>query len=151
LYESLNNLKKPLTLFLIGAFFLCFHAGLIIARLSLSVNGKIISSEKGNNSENPARYFTIYQIQEPITGKLNSYKAEGNDYSLPRDLMIGSIIEKRSRKLDYFVNQKRVDDFPWKIYFAFVFAEICLMAFAGYRQLQYIQDKKAVNQAARPD
>lgn len=143
--ESLSQLKKPLTLFLIGAFFLCFHMGEIVARLSLSVNGKIISVEKGHYPNTPARKFTIYQIQDQMTGKMSSYRAEGNDHSLSGDLKVGSIVEKRERTLTYFVDQKKVNDFPWQVYFAFVFLEACLIAFAGYRQIQLMKTRKTAN------
>jgi hypothetical protein len=136
LAEFLNQLKKPQTLLLIGIAILCFHAYTTYDRLQLEVIGKIVSLEKSHYPNHPNRPFTVYQVQDLSTGKMFNYKAKGIDPSLSLNLTVGSFVEKRKWSLNYYVNQKKVEDFPQAIYFAGIFMGVLLIIVAAYRKIK---------------
>jgi hypothetical protein len=99
-----------------GIGLLIFSVANISARLSIEIEGKVISRQVGEY-DTPYRWYADYKIQQN-DGTILSYRADNNDPSLSRDIPAGASLIKKKWSLNYFVNGKEIDDFPLEFYAA---------------------------------
>ena len=93
---------------LIGAVFTWFSFSTMWDRLSIDVEGVVISRQVGH-------FDTIYQIYVDYTiqqddGAIVRYRAKSNDPSLSRDIPIGSQLIKKKWDFNYFINGSEIKD-----------------------------------------
>jgi hypothetical protein len=82
-------------------------------RLVTEIDGVILSAQY-HPATSRERAFTDYVVQD-AKGEHNRYVAGPTDASLPRDLPVGTCIQKKRWEIGYMRNGTRVDDFP--VYF----------------------------------
>jgi hypothetical protein len=94
-----------------------FSASTVYARLSIDIQGVIVSrtelTEPLHGNE-----FTEYYIQQADGAPL-VYQAQATDYALSRDMPAGAFVSKLKWRLDYSIGGKEVDDFP-KVYYSVI-------------------------------
>ena len=91
-------------------------------RLLLDVNGTITAREV-TTGYRPA---AVYTVSTPNGGN-STFISGPTDASLPRDLKIGSNLEKRKWELGYSINGNYVLDFPIGFYIGVLVLGICLL------------------------
>jgi hypothetical protein len=101
----------------IGASMLWFSASTVHARLSIDIQGVIVSRTSLISPFN-GNEFTEYYIQQ-VDGTPLVYQANETDYSLPRDMPAGAFLSKHKWSLDYSVGGTERDDFP-KVFYSVV-------------------------------
>lgn len=101
----------------IGASMLWFSASMVYARLSIDIQGIIVSRTSLISPFN-GNEFTDYCIQQ-VDGTPLVYQANETDYSLARDMPAGTFVSKLKWRLDYSVGGTEMDDFP-KVFYSVV-------------------------------
>lgn len=91
-------------------------------RLLLDVNGTITAREV-TTGYRPAAIYTV----STSNGGKSTFISGPTDASLPRDLKIGSNLEKRKWELGYSINGNYVLDFPIGFYIGVLVLGICLL------------------------
>jgi hypothetical protein len=76
-------------------------------RLLTSVDGTVVSSST-TQGVRPVTYYTV----QSSDGRQQSLIAGPTDGSLPRQMPVGTIIQKKKFELSYSRNGKRIHDFP---------------------------------------
>jgi len=92
-----------------------FSLGTINDRLSIDIQGLVVSREVVKYRADPAGYYSIYQIRQD-DGTIIEYTAHRNDPSLSVDMPDGATLIKRKWELSYTVKGKVVNDFPTVFY-----------------------------------
>jgi hypothetical protein len=92
---------------LFAAWTLYLGASGLSTRLLTSVDGTVISSRTTEGAR-PVTYYTI----EASDGQEQSFIAGPTDGSLPREMPVGTVIQKKKFELSYLRNRQRVRDFP---------------------------------------
>jgi len=104
-----------------------FSLSTIYARLSIDIEGEVVSRQVGQY-DTPYRWYADYTIRLSDS-KIVNYRAENNDPSLSRDIPVGAKVVKKKWSLNYFVNGKEVDDFP-RVFYPLV-GSIGFLIFSG--------------------
>jgi len=115
---------------LFAAWTLYVGASGLSTRLLTFVDGTIVSS-RTTQGIRPVTYYTV----QTSDGKRQNLVAGPTDGSLPREMPVGTVIQKRKFELSYTRNGERVRDFPLGfhlLWFAISAVTAC-MAFAWWR------------------
>lgn len=116
---AVNSIQKGFVLMTgliaFGLLFFISVNGPICNWKNLNITGVIIKSTKYDDPSNKDRYSTVYIIRDN-NGNKTQYEAKNDDFSLQRDLPVGTIINKKKGKLNYSINGKIVDDFSEDYY-----------------------------------
>jgi hypothetical protein len=110
----------------LALFFLGFTGFVVHARLEIEAVGTIVARPVRCASPGH-RCRTHYEIVAP-GGERRVYVAGANDQSLDPDLRTGQRLSKRRWELNYSVDERRIDDFPYHFYGALT---VIGMTFAG--------------------
>lgn len=102
---------------LIGAAMLWFSANTVYARLSIDIQGVIVTRTALTDPFH-GNEFTEYYIQQ-VDGAPLVYQAQATDYALSCDMPAGAFVSKLKWRLDYSVDNKEIDDFP-KVFYSVV-------------------------------
>lgn len=102
---------NPIVLLLFGLWILWgFGVETVGTRLEAQFEGVVVSSRDVPPTRGP-RYATEYTLRGK-NGQNQIYIAGPTDASLPRDMPVGTYLNKQKWHLYYQRNEQRVDDFP---------------------------------------
>jgi hypothetical protein len=133
---------EPFTLMCLwaGVLFINLGVGEIWSRASISLDGTIISSNTLCAPDNQYRCTSTYILRSNQSGQEVQYQARGNDASLPKNLPIGTRINKAKYLLAYEINGQINDDFPVAFYEIFAAVGLAFVT-AGTIQL-FVQSRR---------
>ena len=103
-----------LLVFAIGIFFTVGYCGLW-HRLQIDVDGTVTARRefaRTSSTHGPTTHYTLKRDD----GIVRTYVATDSDPSLPRTIPIGVHVTKHKGETFYFLNGRRIDNFPLKNY-----------------------------------
>jgi hypothetical protein len=113
-----------------GISLIWFSSSTVYERLAINLEGQVVSRSQGTYYGSPGKYVD-YRIRQ-LDGMTVTYRANGNDTALSRGIPIGAYVIKKRWQLDYYVDGKRISDFPANFYFPLLMAALLLVAFGSY-------------------